>query len=171
MYIKEENSKTFSIHFSQCFPVSPSLQWHCCHDQWSTQVPPCWQGLVVQAPSSLGHLKQMRKEDAEEQAQISRENVLGSILPARKRKNGEALLHTQVMFLKRSQFSSCNSLRKEKGIQRQWNSCYLLRKRRRNSFRCFLRCRPPETSYHNEQHKLGGWKRKGELANLDARLT
>lgn len=44
-------------HFSQNLPVKPSTHWHCCQDQWSKQVPPCLQGLAVQAPSSLGHLR------------------------------------------------------------------------------------------------------------------
>lgn len=44
-------------HFSQNVPVKPSTHWHCCQDQWSKQVPPCLQGLAVQAPSSLGHLR------------------------------------------------------------------------------------------------------------------
>lgn len=44
-------------HFSQNLPVKPSTHWHCCQDQWSKQVPPCLQGLAVQAPSSLGHLQ------------------------------------------------------------------------------------------------------------------
>lgn len=44
-------------HFSQNLPVKPSTQRHCCQDQRSRQVPPCLQGLAVQAPSSLGHLR------------------------------------------------------------------------------------------------------------------
>lgn len=74
-YRLKRKSETPSIHFSQCFPVSPSLQWHCCHDQWSTHVPPCWQGLVVQAPSNRGHLKQIREEDTEVPAYKQAEQV------------------------------------------------------------------------------------------------
>lgn len=68
--VRCKDSETSSSHFSQCFPVSPSLQTHCCHDHWSTQVPSCWQGLVVQAPSSLGHLKKIRKADVKKSAHI-----------------------------------------------------------------------------------------------------
>lgn len=57
---QKRHFKGVYLHFSQNLPVKPSTHWHCCQDQWSKQVPPCLQGLAVQAPSSLGHLQTHR---------------------------------------------------------------------------------------------------------------
>lgn len=55
--ISDRKDTSKDSHFSQNLPVKPSTHWHCCQDQRSKQVPPCLQGLTVQAPSSLGHLQ------------------------------------------------------------------------------------------------------------------
>lgn len=56
-HISLGRKEALGLHLSQNLPVKPSTHWHCCQDQRSKQVPPCLQGLAVQAPSSLGHLQ------------------------------------------------------------------------------------------------------------------
>lgn len=60
------------LHFSQNLPLKPSTHWHCCQDQRSKQVPPCLQGLAVQAPSSLGHLHTQRQTQRHTQRQFDK---------------------------------------------------------------------------------------------------
>lgn len=64
--------KGIYLHFSQNLPVKPSTHWHCCQDQWSKQVPPCLQGLAVQAPSSLGHLQTQRQTNRQSDSQFDK---------------------------------------------------------------------------------------------------
>lgn len=67
--------KGMYLHFSQNLPVKPSTHWHCCQDQWSKQVPPCLQGLVVQAPSSLGHLQTQRHTNWQSDSQFDKSST------------------------------------------------------------------------------------------------
>ena len=105
---QQYNFKGMYLHFSQNLPVKPSTHWHCCQDQRSKQVPPCLQGLAVQAPSSLGHLHTQRQTQRHTQRQFDKSDAQSAAGGSAERRNSER--KTGQMSL---DFSPCAAKHKE----------------------------------------------------------